>query len=75
MPLIVPCTQRRARAHRGDRARGGDAEVVVAVEVHRHVAPSHSMVCADQLATASGEAMPSVSTTTTSRAPASTAAE
>ena len=41
MPLIVPCTQRRARADGGDGARRRDAEVVVAVEVHGHVRRAH----------------------------------
>ncbi len=61
--------------HRGDRGGRGEPEVVVAVPVHRAPSPpSQSTVWPTRKAAASGVAMPIVSTTTTSWAPASTAA-
>ena len=75
MPLIVPWIQ---------RAPARTAATADAVATPKSLCPwkwtgtadpTSSTVCPTNSPTASGEAMPSVSTTTTSLAPASTAAE
>ena len=49
MPLIVPCTQRAPARTAATAARGCEAEVVVPVEVHRHVRPDPLDRSADQV--------------------------
>ena len=58
MPLIVPVHPARSRSDGGDRSGGCEAEVVVAVEVHRDVRPDPLDGAADEVGNRLGRGDP-----------------